>query len=168
MKDTFIPPMPLSGITSKIILDENKIKSLENRLMGPNNEGKAPSECQPLNNSDLENIKTKIILNGPLAPKEIKENINTINENNKNKNNNILKNNIGNKQEEKFLQKKRNLDDKKNHSLIDHSKYYNLKNPINESINMNKKYKNVQLPTQKGNENIDSNNLQNPYDHIKI
>ena len=75
MKDTFIPPMPLSGITSKIILDENKIKSLENRLMGPNNEGKAPSECQPLNNSDLENIKTKIILNGPLAPKEIKENI---------------------------------------------------------------------------------------------
>ena len=113
MKDTFIPPMPLSGITSKIILDENKIKSLENRLMGPNNEGKAPSECQPLNNSDLENIKTKIILNGPLAPKEIKENINTINENNKNKNNNILKNNIGNKQEEKFLQKKRNLDDKK-------------------------------------------------------
>ena len=94
MKDTFIPPMPLSGITSKIILDENKIKSLENRLMGPNNEGKAPSECQPLNNSDLENIKTKIILNGPLAPKEIKENINTINENNKNKNNNILKNNI--------------------------------------------------------------------------
>ena len=33
-----------------------------------------------------------------------------------------------------------NLDDKKDYSLIDYSKYYNLKNPINESINMNKKY----------------------------
>ena len=62
MKDTFIPPMPLSGITSKIILDENKIKSLENRLMGPNNEGKAPSECQPLNNSDLEKTLGKIVI----------------------------------------------------------------------------------------------------------
>ena len=31
-----------------------------------------------------------------------------------------------------------NLDDKKDYSLIDYSKYYNLKNPINESINMNK------------------------------
>jgi len=107
MKDTFIPPMPLGGLGPKILLEENKIKNIENRLMGPNNEGKAPSECQPLKESELENIKTKIILNGPLAPKEIKENINTINENNKNKNNNILKNNIGNKQEEKFLQKKK-------------------------------------------------------------
>ena len=48
-----------------------------------------------------------------MAPKEIKENINTINENNKNKTINFLKNNNAVKPEEKFLQKKRNLDDKK-------------------------------------------------------
>lgn len=112
MKDTFIPPMPLTGLGPKILLEENKIKSIESRLMGPNNEGKAPSECQPLKESELENIKTKIILNGPLAPKEIKENINTINDNNKTKTINIIKNASLNKSEEKFLNKKRNLDDK--------------------------------------------------------
>ena len=112
MKDTFIPPMPLTGLGPKILLEENKIKSIESRLMGPNNEGKAPSECQPLKESELENIKTKIILNGPLAPREIKENINTINDNNKTKTINIIKNASINKSEEKFLNKKRNLDDK--------------------------------------------------------
>ena len=104
--------MPLTGLGPKILLEENKIKSIESRLMGPNNEGKAPSECQPLKESELENIKTKIILNGPLAPKEIKENINTINDNNKTKTINIIKNASINKSEEKFLNKKRNLDDK--------------------------------------------------------
>ena len=113
MKDPFIPPIPLTSLAPKILLEENKIKNIESRLMGPNNEGKAPSECQPLKESELENIKTKIILNAPLAPKEIKENINTINENNKNKTINFLKNNNAVKPEEKFLQKKRNLDDKK-------------------------------------------------------
>ena len=113
MKDPFIPPIPLATLAPKILLEENKIKNIESRLMGPNNEGKAPSECQPLKESELENIKTKIILNAPLAPKEIKENINTINENNKNKSINFLKNNNAVKPEEKFLQKKRNLDDKK-------------------------------------------------------
>ena len=113
MTDQFIPPIPLATLAPKILLEENKIKNIESRLMGPNNEGKAPSECQPLKESELENIKTKIILNAPLAPKEIKENINTINENNKNKTINFLKNNNAVKPEEKFLQKKRNLDDKK-------------------------------------------------------
>ena len=116
MKDNFLQPKPLSGLNTKLLLlDENKIKNLENRLMGPNNEGKAPSEYQPLKESELENIKTKIILNAPLAPKEIKENINTINEDNKNKDSNIIKTNSGNKKsinnevktEEKLLQKKR-------------------------------------------------------------
>ena len=105
MKDPFIPPKPLLGLSPKILLDENKIKNIESRLMGPNNEGKAPSECQPLKESELENIKTKIILNNPLAPKEIKENIN----NSSNKKNVI---NTEIKTEEKFLQKKRILDDK--------------------------------------------------------
>ena len=40
------------------------------------------------------------------------------------------------KKSESWL-KLENLDD---YSLIDYSKYYNLKNPINESININKKY----------------------------
>ena len=52
MKDTFVPPMPLNALAPKILLEENKIKSIENRLMGPNNEGKAPSECQPLKESE--------------------------------------------------------------------------------------------------------------------
>ena len=106
MKDPFIPPKPLLGLSPKILLEENKIKNIESRLMGPNNEGKAPSECQPLKESELENIKTKIILNNPLAPKEIKENIN----NSSNKKNVI---NTEIKTDEKFLQKKRILDDKK-------------------------------------------------------
>ena len=119
MKDPFIPPKPLVALGPKILLEETKIKNIESRLMGPNNEGKAPSECQPLKESELENIKNKIILNGPLAPKEIKENINTINDNNKNKTINFIKNNNSNKPEEKFLQKKRNLDDKKKINLIE-------------------------------------------------
>ena len=106
MKDPFIPPIPLTSLAPKILLEENKIKNIESRLMGPNNEGKAPSECQPLKESELENIKTKIILNNPLAPKEIKENIN----NSSNKKNVI---NTEIKTDEKFLQKKRILDDKK-------------------------------------------------------
>ena len=49
------------------------------------------------------------------------------------------KNEKNEKKSESWL-KLENLDDKKDYSLIDYSKYYNLKNPINESINMNKKY----------------------------
>ena len=110
MKDNFLQPKSICSLNPKLILlDENKLKNLENRLMGPNNEGKAPSECQPLKESELENIKTKMLLNGPLAPKEIKENINIINEINKNKNKNSeIKGSINNeiKTEEKLLQKK--------------------------------------------------------------
>ena len=123
MKDSFLQPKPLKGISTKIlIINENKIKNLENRLMGPNSEGKAPSESQPLKESEIENIKTKILLNAPLAPKEIKENINTINENNKNKNNITFKINTGlkksinneTKSDEKLLQKKRYSEEKNN------------------------------------------------------
>ena len=54
MKDGFLQPKPLGGLNSKLsLLDENKIKNIENRLMGPKNEGKAPSECQPLKESEL-------------------------------------------------------------------------------------------------------------------
>ena len=155
MKGSFLQPKPLVGLNPKMFLfDENKIKNIENRLMGPNNEGKAPSECQPLKESELENIKTKIILNGPLAPKEIKENINTINENNKNKNNIILKSNQGIKEinnselkyDEKFLQKKRNSGEKNHKNSIEenflNSDVLKLeKNNSNKTILSDKSYK---------------------------
>ena len=155
MKDSFLEPKPLGGLNSKILLlDENKLKNLENRLMGPNNEGKAPSEFQPLKESEIENIKTKIILNGPLAPKEIKENINTINENNKNKNCMLIKSNSGikktinneSKSDEKFLKKKRNFGEKNNKNSIDgaylNDDFLNLdKNNSSKSNLSDKSYK---------------------------
>ena len=175
MKDSFLQPKPLIGLNPiKFLLDENKIKNLENRLMGPNNEGKAPSECQPLKESELENIKTKIILNGPLAPKEIKENINTINENNKNKNNNFFKsnssikkaNNSEIKTEEKLLNKKRNSGEKNNKNTMEEDYpnndflHYDNHNS-NKSILSDKSYKSENNSgsdmSQKHNNNNNSN-----------
>ena len=173
MKDTFVPPMPLMALAPKILLEENKIKSIENRLMGPNNEGKAPSECQPLKESELENIKTKIILNGPLAPKEIKENINTINENNKNKIINTLKNNNTlNKSEEKFLQKKRNLDIK----IVDEEINSNEKHSSNKSNFSEKSSKsdnnnnnnNSELSPKNNITNTNTGNTSNKYNNKSI
>jgi tousled-like kinase len=153
MKDSFLQPKPLNGLNPKMILaNENKLKNLENRLMGPNNEGKAPSECQPLKESEFENIKTKII-NVPLAPKEIKENINTINENNKNKNNIMLKSNSAIrktysneiKTDEKFLQKKRNFGEKSQRNTLEedfNNDFLNSdKNNSNKSILSDKSFK---------------------------
>ena len=160
MKDNFLQPKSICSLNPKLILlDENKLKNLENRLMGPNNEGKAPSECQPLKESELENIKTKMLLNGPLAPKEIKENINIINEINKNKNKNSeIKSSINNeiKTEEKLLQKKRFPEDKNNKKIIE-DQY--LKDDLlnlerNNSNNSNKS--NLSEITYKSNNNSNS------------
>jgi tousled-like kinase len=173
MKDNFLQPKPLSVISQKLILlDENKLKNLENRLMGPNSEGKAPSECQPLKESELENIKTKMLLNGPLAPKEIKENINTINENNKNRNDNILKSNSGTKKlitsesksDDKFLQRKRNLTEKnhKNSSeeQCSNEDFLNFdKNISNKSEFSDKSYKSEN--NNSGSESSQKNNNTN-------
>ena len=140
MKDCFLQPKPLSSLASKIlILDENKLKNLENRLMGPNSEGKAPSESQPLKESELENIKTKILLNAPLAPKEIKENINTINENNKNKNNINFKINTG-------LKKSQNNEARKDEKLLQKKRYSeeNNKKNKNEEPDINKDFLNLE------------------------
>ena len=132
MKGNFLQPKSLCSLNPKLILlDDNKLKNLENRLMGPNNEGKAPSECQPLKENELENIKTKMLFNGHLAPKEIKENINTINEANKNKDNNLFKSYSGIKKsikneiktEEKLLQKKRYPEEKSSKKIIEKDKY---------------------------------------------
>ena len=175
MKDTFVPPMPLNALAPKILLEENKIKSIENRLMGPNNEGKAPSECQPLKESELENIKTKIILNGPLAPKEIKENINIINENNKNKIINTLKNNnTANKSDEKFLQKKRNLDIKIiEEELTSNEKHSSNKSNFSEKSsksdnNNNNNNNNSELSPKNNVTNNNTGNSSNKYNNKSI
>ena len=190
MKDPFLQPKPLNGLNNKLLLlDENKIKNIENRLMGPNNEGKAPSECQPLKESELENIKTKMLLNGPLAPKEIKENINTINENNKNKNNNILKTNSGikkninneSKSEDKFLQKKRNYGEKSHKNSIEETflndDFLNLeKNNSNKSNLSDKSYKSDNINNNNKNSdselspknNNNNGNISNKYNNKSI
>ena len=190
MKDSFLQPKPLNGLNNKLLLlDENKIKNIENRLMGPNNEGKAPSECQPLKESELENIKTKMLLNGPLAPKEIKENINTINENNKNKNNNILKTNSGikkninneSKSEDKFLQKKRNYGEKSHKNSIEETflndDFLNLeKNNSNKSNLSDKSYKSDNINNNNKNSdselspknNNNNGNISNKYNNKSI
>ena len=177
MKESFLQPKPL---TSKIIiLDDNKLKNLENRLMGPNNEGKAPSESQPLKESELENIKTKILLNAPLAPKEIKENINTINKNNKNSSNFTLKintrlkkiiNNESKNDEKylKYLQKKRNYEEKNNKKV---NEEIELNNNLNFEQNISNKsslsLKNIKSdnscsePSIKNNNNGNASNKNN-------
>ena len=173
MKDSFRQPKPLGGLNPKLLLlDENKIKNIENRLMGPNNEGKAPSECQPLKESELENIKTNILLNGPLAPKEIKENINIINENNKNKNNLTIKTNSktnsgikknGNneqKGDEKYLQKKRNYGEKSHKNSIIEEPYLNDDFHAFDKNNSNKS--NLSAKSYKSENNNNSGSEQSP------
>jgi len=173
MKDGFLQPKPLVGLNPKLLLlDENKIKNIENRLMGPNNEGKAPSECQPLKESELENIKTNILLNGPLAPKEIKENINIINENNKNKNNLTIKANSGikkngtieSKLDEKYLQKKRNYGEKSHkNSIIEESCLNDESHPY-EKNNSNKS--NLSAKSYKSENNNNSGSELSPKNNI--
>lgn len=169
MKDGFLQPKPLGGLNSKLsLLDENKIKNIENRLMGPNNEGKAPSECQPLKESELENIKTNILLNGSLAPKEIKENINIINENNKNKNNLTIKTNTGIKKngnneqkgDEKYLQKKRNYGEKSHKNSIIEEPYLNDDFHAFDKNNSNKS--NLSAKSYKSENNNNSGSEQSP------
>ena len=169
MKDGFLQPKPLGGLNSKLsLLDENKIKNIENRLMGPNNEGKAPSECQPLKESELENIKTNILLNGSLAPKEIKENINIINENNKNKNNLTIKTNSGIKKngnneqkgDEKYLQKKRNYGEKSHKNSIIEEPYLNDDFHALDKNNSNKS--NLSAKSYKSENNNNSGSEQSP------
>ena len=63
MSGNFISSYPLSEIKPKISnFDELKIQNLENRMLGPNSEGKLPSEYKKLEESDIEKIKKKILL----------------------------------------------------------------------------------------------------------
>ncbi len=81
MSGQFISSYPLSEIKPKISnFDDLKIQNLENRMLGPNSEGKLPSEYKKLEESDIEKIKKKILLRDGLNLqndiKEKKEEIN--------------------------------------------------------------------------------------------
>jgi hypothetical protein len=80
--------------------EENKIKFLESRLKSPNNVGKAPAEYIPLKDTEIENIKTQMII---LPPSVVLENIS----NKKNITPIKKKGNITNLKIEMFLNKKR-------------------------------------------------------------
>ena len=75
MSGKFISSYPLSEIKPKISnFDELKIQNLENRMLGPNSEGKLPSEYKKLEESDIEKIKKKILLRDGLnLQNDIKE-----------------------------------------------------------------------------------------------
>ena len=51
-KDSTILKMPMSKF------DENKLKQLEARFIGPSSDGNLPVDFQPLMDFDLEQIKT--------------------------------------------------------------------------------------------------------------
>ena len=75
MSGQFISSYPLSEIKPKISnFDDLKIQNLENRMLGPNSEGKLPSEFKKLEESDIEKIKKKILLrDGINLQKDIKK-----------------------------------------------------------------------------------------------
>ena len=75
MSGNFISSYPLSEIKPKISnFDDLKIQNLENRMLGPNSEGKLPSEFKKLEESDIEKIKKKILLRDGLnLQNDIKE-----------------------------------------------------------------------------------------------
>lgn len=104
--------------------EENKIKYLESRLKSPNNIGKAPAEYIPLKETEIQNIKTQMII---LPPSRILENIS----NKKNFTTSKKKRNIANVKIEMFLSKKRKISEPK--TIIDRNKESNSN--INYNIN---------------------------------
>ncbi|MCQ2818322.1 MAG: protein kinase [archaeon] len=80
MKDNNLQQLPMNEAKKKqLTIEENKIKSLESRLMGPSSDGNLPAECQPLQDADLENIKCKFFMEHSGYPNK-NQNNNTINE----------------------------------------------------------------------------------------
>ena len=112
MSGKYISSYPLTEIKPKISnFDDLKIKNLENRMLGPNSEGKLPSEYQKLEESDIEKIKTKILLRDGLNlqnnNKDKKDNSPEQKNNNKNtKNTNQLKRKIGKETLDYLMRKK--------------------------------------------------------------
>jgi hypothetical protein len=60
----FINKKELTFIKTKIPnLDENKLKSLEARLIGPSSDGNMPAEFEPLMEIDVDHIKSSKLKN---------------------------------------------------------------------------------------------------------
>lgn len=108
MSGNFLQPLPVSEAKQKMVsMGEMKIKSLESRLMGPNSDGKLPTECDPLKESEIENIKSKILLNeNNIQHDESKNNSNTLRKNS-NKSNSTSKKRNSSKTAFDYLMNKR-------------------------------------------------------------
>ena len=86
---------PFSLINQKYLSkEENKIKFLESSLKSPNNIGKEDDEYIPLKETEIQNIKTQMII---LPPSRILENISN------------KKNFTPSKKKRKILNKKRKI-----------------------------------------------------------
>ena len=119
----------ISLINQKLLSkEENKIKFLESRLKSPNNVGKAPAEYIPLKETEIENIKTQMII---LPPSAILENLS----NKKNITPIKKKRNITNVKIEMFLNKKRNTSSSVQKDIIDNSGNKDSNSNINFNIN---------------------------------
>lgn len=106
-----IPLLSTNAKQKMLTIEENKIKTLENRLMGPNSEGKYPSEYIPLKDGEIENIKTKILLNEPSVnvhedsshSNDLSKKCSNKSSNNINNNNNLSKKKFANKKDRKSV-----------------------------------------------------------------
>ena len=101
MQNNYITTKTISFFNQKILSkEENKIKFLESRLSGPNNEGRTPVEYTPLKETEIENIKTKMLI---LPPVQLFENFSK----KRNYSTSRKKRNITEVKIEMFLNKKR-------------------------------------------------------------
>lgn len=120
-----IPLLSTNAKQKMLTIEENKIKTLENRLMGPNSEGKYPSEYIPLKDGEIENIKTKILLNEPSVnvhedsshSNDLSKKCSNKSSNNINSNNNLSKKKFANKNMCDYLMNKRMRDNSISQSI---------------------------------------------------
>ena len=140
MNDNIIQSNCLEMKQKKLDIDENKIKNLENRIAGPNSEGKLPFDYRPLKKGDIETIKSKILSNENFISRE-ELHKKEIYENEKNKSNKSVKNNSVNNNSKKKLGSKNLLDFLKKKTNRDfeisilNSEYYSNNNILNSNTN---------------------------------
>ena len=140
MNDNIIQSNCLEMKQKKLDIDENKIKNLENRIAGPNSEGKLPFDYRPLKKGDIETIKSKILSNDNFISRE-ELHKKEIYENEKNKSNKSVKNNSVNNNSKKKLGSKNLLDFLKKKTNRDfeisilNSDYFSNNNILNSNTN---------------------------------
>ena len=140
MNDNIIQSNCLEMKQKKLDIDENKIKNLENRIAGPNSEGKLPFDYRPLKKGDIETIKSKILSNENFISRE-ELHKKEIYENEKNKSNKSVKNNSVNNNSKKKLGSKNLLDFLKKKTNRDfeisilNSDYFSNNNILNSNTN---------------------------------